>query len=342
MNTKIIDATIFLNNLKEIQKRAQKELCVMVKADAYGHGLKEIASCLQNTPYVCGVFSQAEGIDLRKYLPKHRICVFGMLEDVKTCVEQGLEISVHSLQQAKQYYTEGKKRGLCSALRVHIAIDTGMHRFGLQQRKELCKTYAFCKKHFTLCGIYTHFCTIDTNLPFFKQQQALFQESLQKLGERLAYATHVGGGLCLDATPSSMLRVGLLAYGYGAPWVKPCLQIKTQIMEMKTLHKGDMLGYNEGFIATETMRVGIVPLGYGDGIDMRLKDHYAFMVNGTERKIIGNVCMDCCFIPLQKKDNVGDEVCALPANRWAEQMNASVYEVLCNLKHMRAYSKIKQ
>ena len=157
LSKKIINSKNLIDNITYIKQQAfDKKVCVMVKADAYGHGMKEITELLKDEVEFFGVSNQEEALELRKYNCTSRVIVFGACEDYKICMQQDIDFALFSYPQLKEVINIAKKNHLIPKL--HLNINTGMNRFGIQTKKEMNKIISLLQKNdMMLEGIYTHF-----------------------------------------------------------------------------------------------------------------------------------------------------------------------------------------
>ena len=182
--------------------------------------------------------------------------------------------------------------------------------------------------------MFTHFYYLKNEIKT-KQQIAVFKEYVGIVQKNFMPIVHVGGGqvckvLGFDEYKNFMIRVGLELY-------KNVILVQSKIIKIFTLKRGQNLGYDGGFVASKKIRVGIVPLGYADGINRKLGNNAYVTVNGILCKIIGNVCMDVFFVDVSDaRCVVGDVVEVFDdADYWAKQCDTIPYEIMTSLNYSR-------
>lgn len=284
------------------------ELMAVVKTNAYGHGDVEIAEYLNSI----GVKSFAvatidEGICLRRHGIKGGILILGY-----TVPERVPEIVRYSLMQTVADYDHAK--GLDASgkpLKVHIKVDTGMHRLGEDYRNVSDIKRIFQCKNLKICGIYTHLCAADSclnnDIEFTKGQIKSFillTEKLKNLGCALP-KTHIQssyGVLNYPELQCDYARIGIAMYGVlSHPHdktklqidLRPVLSLKARIVLIRTIAPGESVGYGREFTALRYTRIAVLPLGYGDGVPCSFScGKGEVLIHGYRAPIIGRICMD--------------------------------------------------
>lgn len=333
---KIISKKQLLKNLEEIKKLANgKKICVMIKANAYGHGLSEIAGMLRGRVDFFGVANVNEALEARKVCKSSKILIVGKTFDFETCEKNNISFVIESFSQFSKLVEYVKDKNVKNCINIHIKMNSGMNRLGINSVKEFKEIYKLCEK-FGICveGILTHFATADCDSNFYEKQKTFFKKFLNEIPKREMPIVHVGGSATLlqnNDFDFDMIRVGIAIYGYLKKCnVKGILQIKSHLIKVFEVRKGDRIGYANGFVAKEDMKIGIVPLGYADGISRNLSNKAEVVVNGKKCKIVGYVCMDMFFVDLSGKEaKEGDEVIVFnDAKKYARILGISPYEVL--------------
>lgn len=290
------------------------KLMPAVKANAYGHGAVIITKALadKGIKSFC-VASIMEGIELRKNGITGEILILGYTHPshftllIKYCLIQ----TVIDYSYAMQLNSYGKK------IRVHLKIDTGMHRLGErpEQIDKICNIFNL--QNLVIEGVYTHLCVSDgssTDDKDFTQKQATsFYEVLKMLDERgLEYhKAHLLASYGLLNYPElcgDYARVGIALYGVLSNrqdevrcpiHLYPVLSIKARISIVKELFKGEGAGYGLHFIAKENKRIAVLSIGYADGIPRSLSCGVGkVLINGKFAPIIGNICMDQTLVDI--------------------------------------------
>lgn len=323
-----------IKTLKEIGKG--REICVMVKAEAYGHGAKEIVSILNETVNFFGVSNQMEAEEIRKKTDK-TIIVFGACNDYLECMKQDISFALFSYFDAKNIIKIAKSEGLIP--KFHLCLNTGMNRYGIKNTKELVKIINLLKKNkMQLEGIYTHFSSLTTDEKYTERQKELFYNYLTYLPKDWKTIKHIGGGRSIFTDiETDMYRIGLECYGYGNEFVKPVMKVESQIVDLQNVYCNEHIGYLCGYTAQKDMTIATIPLGYGDGLPRKLSNNLLVKVNGKKVKNVGNICMDAFMIDVTDVScKVGDKVIIMEnASDIAPIIESTEYEVLTNFCSFR-------
>ena len=331
-----------INNINVLEEDAQKPLCVMVKANAYGHGSKEIVSILKDRVNFFGVSCLNEALEIRDYT-KGEIIVFGKCDDYEKCIKNDISFILMSYNHAKEMVSLSKK--LRKKAKMHLCVNTGMNRYGVKDKKEFGKIIdLFEKNKMELAGLYTHFSSLTSDKEYTLSQEEKFKEYCSLLPKRWKTICHVGGGKSIYSNLNAdMYRVGIAVYGYGEPRLKPVLSLESEVVDIQKVNKGEHIGYLCGYTAKENMTVATIPLGYGDGLPRKLSNKLKVKIRGEERLNCGNVCMDAFMIDVTNiKCKIGDKVTLLEnALDWAPIIESTEYEVLTNLSKFRGERIIK-
>ncbi len=284
------------------------ELMPAVKANAYGHGAVLISQELSRLGVnaFC-VATVQEGIELRENGIAGEILILGYTHPklFSLLVQYDFTQTVIDLPYAETLDKHGKK------VKVHIAVDTGMHRLGEPYRniENICKM--FCLHNLKIEGVYTHLCAADTESPedraFTMEQGSAFFNVVSQLGERgFGYPkTHLLASYGLINYPElggDYARVGITLYGvhstradmeHCALSLRPVMSVKTRVTTLKTLQKGEAAGYGLQFIAERDTRIAILAIGYADGIPRSLSCGVGnVLICGYKVPIVGRICMD--------------------------------------------------
>jgi len=308
---------------------AGTRLCVEVKADAYGHRAKLVAPCLIDLADMFAVasFEEAEEIypllqNLRnrqdrqdrqdKPVLVHRPLFAGMdVRQIELAQARGFHCTICS-QEGLRYAAE-QLDGSLPALNVHLQIDTGMGRLGCPDQDAIALLQLIEQdKKFCLRGVYTHFASADEDdLSFTHKQLGLFQNFLTDSGldqrsDILKHTANTSATLRVPQAHFDMVRCGIGIYGYrdfteGAAEpvdLLPALRIEATLIQVKTLKAGHSCGYGRAFIAPRDMTIGIVSVGYNDGLLRSLSNRAVFRYGKLYLPIIGRVSMDLTIIDL--------------------------------------------
>jgi alanine racemase len=330
-------------NLFEIKRTLpeQTKICAVIKANAYGFGDIKMAELLEKAVDCFGVATVMEGKRLRTAGITKDILVFGVCDDILTAIENNLIITVNSIDEIRNII-ETKKE-----IRIHIAVDTGMNRFGIKDFADFKSVILLLKANKKIApeGIYTHFAfedncprQIDIQIKVFQKFIAVFKRHFPS-----AIVHGASSGTVRHSTAIfDMVRIGKALYG-GIDGMETAITVKSKIIAVKRLREGEQISYNGEWTADKPTAVGIVSGGYADGIDMRFTGHSFVMVKNKMCKIVGRICMDCFAIILPNDKITTGETVSIISNRNGQTLmdiyretGIIVCNILCGIKHTRA------
>ena len=348
-------------HLKKTNPRKQVKICGVVKANAYGHGIREISQKLISlgADYL-GVANYDEAIKLRTTIPDANILVFGTLIHsklkpaayVSRLLKYNLIATVASLDTAK--FLDRYSGGLKKKFKVHIKIDTGMRRIGFDVKRAYKNIeQIFSYKNLDIEGIYTHFATAESgDKKFAKTQLNQFKELLHLLKKAgmefpIVHAANSGAILGVKDSFFDMVRPGLLLYGYypseeknNKLELKPIMSLKSKVTYIKRLDENISISYGRKYFTKEKTFIGSIPIGYGDGYWRLLSSGGKVCINNEYYPIAGTITMDWLMVNLGKRSavKIGDDVLLigrenknnLGADKIAKVVKSIPYEVLCS------------
>ncbi|MBQ8634572.1 alanine racemase [bacterium] len=345
-------------NIKKFLKEncpKEPEIFAVIKADGYGHGSLMCAPTLSacGVKYF-GVASIDEGIELREHKITQPILVLGAspLWAMENAIKYDICVSIFNdehIEMATQLYERLNKK-----LKVHIKLDTGMNRIGINKDN----ANKFIKKVLNmqcieLKGIFTHFADVE-NETIFKKQIKEFQEIIEPFKEEFTknnvkiHCLNSPGMFSYPKFGFDMVRMGIIMWGLTPyskennimPKVLPVMGLKARITNIHTLKEGDGISYGHIYKAQKNTLVATIPIGYADGIARNLSGKISATLNGKEIKQIGRITMDqimfdvtnvdCCVgdvITLLGEDNKIDTI-----DTWAYKLDTINYELTCRLK----------
>lgn len=335
-----LNRTNLLHNVSVLEDIAGGPILVMVKANGYGHGAKEIVKMLDGRIKYFGVSNQSEAEQLRQ-ISDSNIVVFGACEDYEVCIKKKISFALFSSNHLKQIIKLYKKLNIKP--QMHLCINTGMNRYGVKDIEEYTKIINLLKKNkLSLEGIYTHFSSLTSDKDYTAYQHEKFMQFVQLLPDENTLI-HIGGGLSIFTDfKADLHRVGLEVYGYGNEFVKPVLSIESQIVDIQQVKKGEHVGYLCSYTAEQDMTVATIPLGYADGLPRKLSNKLIVSIKGKKAKNIGNICMDAFMVDISHINcKIGDRVVIMKnASDFAPLIESTEYEVLTNLSKFRGERKI--
>jgi alanine racemase len=314
-----------LRNVALVQaQHPNHEVIPVLKGNAYGHGIREMAEILSgSTCKYIAVDGYFEAAMLRDITKQHLLVMGYILPqnvpllDVRRC-----SFVVQDIAGLKAF---GR---LHQRVRVHMEINTGMNRLGLQL-EEIPDFLAELQKHphLELEGVMTHLADADNekNDSFTKAQVEVFDRQVSRIlaagyKPRLIHVAQTAGSPKVESRYANALRLGIGLYGINPLGtkdnkrgelrdLKPVLELKSTIIKVLELRKGDKVSYNCTYTAPRPMRVGVLPLGYYEGVPRELSNKGCVTVGVHKLPIVGRVCMDHTVIDLGPSGlDVGAEV----------------------------------
>ena len=339
-------------NLEAIRAQvAPAKIMLMVKANAYGHGVDGVAPFIE--PYVdyLGVAIVEEGIHLRELGIRKPILVAGatIAEQVPLFAEFDLTLTGSSLGLLD--VAEEVSRSTGSRIKTHLKVDTGMERVGVREYEAesfILKSSAY--SHMLIEGIYTHFANSErADRAYSNMQLERFQEVLELYQKHslpipaLRHVCNSGGILNLPDAYFDMVRPGVMFYGVypgdevdRVVEVKPALTWRSHVAFSKRTLPGRPISYGSLWQAEVETRIVTIPCGYGDGYFRRMTNRAQVLIHQKKYPQVGTICMDQFMVNVGDDDiKVGDEVILLGegirAEDLAQWMGTNEYEVMTNI-----------
>lgn len=353
-----IDLAALRHNIRQIKMKSRDLIMVVAKANAYGHGDVEVAlTCEEVGADFVAVVTMEEGIHLREHAVDLPILVFGgtlAQEDYNKLNIYELSIAVYNKEQIEMLGKLGR------SFNIHLKIDTGMGRLGIAPNEvneylDLIESF----DNLNLEGVMSHFAASDTPAlkEYTKKQILTFDQCLETIFNRgfnpIVHINNSAGTFAFENDLSMvenrryMNRVGLTSYGYSYVDTNPCelkkvMQIKTKIVSLKTIQKGQSVSYGCEFTAEKETQVAVLPIGYADGYKRSYRDAFV-IVNGQKANVLGRICMDHTMIDVTGIENVqlGTPVTVMGKDGeveiWADDLakldNTIAYEVLTSISY---------
>ena len=345
-----------VNNLNYFRKKIepQTRIMAMVKAFSYGSGSFEIANILQfhNIDYLAVAYAD-EGVELRKAGINAPIMVMNPDEQsFDAILKHNLEPEIYNFRSLR-LLEEATQTNIIpdnKPVKVHIKLDTGMHRLGFTEEEmdELIERLKNLKLIYVQ-SVFSHMASSEDPYDddFSKEQIEAFKRMAKKIieGSDHHILMHILNSAGISRFPDAqfdMVRLGISLYGI--PTAKAdegklehVSTLKSTISQIKTIKPGESVGYNRRFMATEIMRIAVIPVGYADGLNRRLGNGKgAVFINNKKAPIVGNICMDMCMVDvtaLEAKE--GDDVIIFgkeyPISAMANSLETISYEVLTGI-----------
>lgn len=335
-----IDLNALVKNYRFAQKQVSpKTIIPVIKADAYGHGAKEVmVALMEERVKLFAVSLLEEAIELRKVSGDVELLMLGPIlpDQFDLCHHHHIQFTVydeHLFQSILEYQ---------KPLRFHVKVETGMHRYGIDNQKLLIKFMEDLKKtEHELVGIYSHFATAN-------EQDELFFHQIRNMEDILIKLPYLPQMIHLSNSSASLryeqnfkwtthVRLGISLYGLSLDedqkGLLPVMKLKSKVVEIKTLKKGDTVGYGGKYQAIKDgERIAVLPIGYADGWIRGNKTGYV-EIRHTLYKIVGIICMDACFVKVDQEVSIGDEAILfggmIKIDDVAKRLKTISYEVVC-------------
>lgn len=347
-----VDLSAMQYNLNQFRKQlsSNTDIMVMVKAFSYGSGSTEVASLLQyNRVAALAVAIADEGIELRKAGITIPIVVMNPEEhSFDAMIEYNLEANIYSKDQLLKY-SKVIQRNAAKQIPIHLKIDTGMHRLGIDSKHELIDILSFINssKLFYIRSVFSHLVSSDE--PWQDDFTLLQIERFQQMAKLVTSNTkhpvkrHILNSAGIERFPQSqfeMVRLGIGVYGVSSGnqlKLKNVSSLITTISQIRNIAEGETIGYGRRGIATHPMQIAVLPIGYADGYNRKLSNGIGrVFINGCYAPIIGNICMDMCMIDITNiAAKEGDKVELfgpnVPLTEISEKLETIPYEIITTI-----------
>lgn len=354
-----IDLDAIARNTQTLRARLKPgcEILGVVKADAYGHGVQQVAPVLIASGVTrLAVSMLDEALELRRAGFDLPILVLSYTDPSRAgeILEHRITQTVYSLDLAKALSDAAAERDLSA--RIHIKVDTGMGRVGFMAGYDAIKAIRTIGSlpHVVIEGLFTHFATADEDDDAYAWQQferfMSISQELDRIGIPIPLK-HVCNSAATMRHPAmhlDMVRPGLMLYGLvppDAPWawqdLEPAMSLKSSLILVKTVAEGTSVSYGRTFVTARESRLGTLPIGYADGYSRRLSQRASVLVRGRRVPVVGRICMDSCMIDLTDlgpmEMDVGEEVVlfgrqgpeSIPVDEVAGWLGTINYEIVC-------------
>lgn len=331
------------------------KLCPVVKDDCYGHGMEVLFPVLSEIVDGFAVASPLEALRLRdKGYEGFVLCFlsayFDDFEVQDELVRRGITQTVMSRSALASIQSAAERVGKTAL--VHLKVDTGMGRLGVLSGQAPAMVQAIHESNgVELTGIYTHFATADEeNREAVQGQLDSFRSILPPDGALVLHAANSAATIDFPETHFNMVRPGIVVYGCHPSMhlvnrldLKPCMTVKAKLIAVKHVPAGSSCGYGLTHRFERDSKVGVVPIGYGDGYFRNLSGKAVVRINGMDAPVCGRVSMDQMTVDVSEIPDVrvGDEVEVISADpeapnsieNLARLADTIPYEITCHLGH---------
>ena len=362
---RLTKAIINISNLKKnflnIRKKVgNAKIMSVVKADAYGHGVKTVVDALNSlgkqTPEYFAVATADEGVELRQLKVKQPILIFDTVDKYQAYKYFNFNLipSVSTKENLNILLKEKKKLKLTKKIFVHVKIDTGMNRLGVDYTDAIKFIQLLsADKNFIIDGVFTHFATSDeVGSEYAELQIERFDEVIKELKAKkirygLAHAANSGAIIDYPNAYYDMVRPGISLYGY-YPSLKtsesiklyPVMSLVSKVSTVKKIKSGESVSYSRRYFTEDETKIISVPLGYADGFSRSLTNKAQAIIKGKIYNQVGTVTMDRIMFDVGNDNiKVNDDVILIgekgklkiDAWDWSKKINTIPYEVTCGI-----------
>ncbi|MDR0927771.1 MAG: alanine racemase [Ignavibacteria bacterium] len=313
------------HNLQMVRQQVGNiPILAMVKANGYGHSVIDVSRIFrtEKVEYL-GVALITEAKLLRDNGDNGKILVMVSPEptDADTFIDSNIETAFSSFDIVQAFEQRARERD--AVITGHLYVDTGMHRDGFPPKDALAvMDYVKDKPNINVVGLMTHLATSDSpEIDFADKQLSAFEKvrsSLENAGFHFKYihAANSAGIANYPKAHYSMVRPGISLYGMMPTKqlanklnLKPVMTLKSRVMLVLNVPKGDFIGYSQTYTAQRDMVIAVVPMGYADGLPRNLSNRFQVLINGTRYNSVGSICMDEFMVDITDSDvKRGDEV----------------------------------
>ncbi|MFW6134498.1 MAG: alanine racemase [Elusimicrobiota bacterium] len=309
-------------NFTKIRQKTGVKVMPVVKANAYGHGAKQVVRALiEEGAEIFGVATIEEGIELRQYYPEISILILGSVFPFENydCVAENNLIPVVASRVSAQNF-EKSARKYDKKIPFHLKVDTGMGRIGVKPESALDLWSDLKSSEYLIGeGICTHLACADEDPHFTRTQLIKFNRVINSIEDKPPYihAANSAGIINFNKTHFTLVRPGLAIYGLYPDNVdrkdfplNSVLSWKSKVIFIKEVAKGTQISYCGTWKAPRKSVIGTIPVGYADGYQRRLSNIAQVLIKGKRCPVIGRVCMDMIMVDLTDLKNIrtGEDV----------------------------------
>lgn len=350
-----VDLDNILENYKNIKNNIKnKDIMVVIKADAYGLGATAVGKYLyDNNVRIFGVATLEEAEELRKFMPDGLVLVLGVInpKNIQFAIDNNISLCCPSLTWLEEVT---KVLNNCTGkLKLHLKIDSGMARIGVTSVEEITKVNELLKNEkIELEGVFTHYANADAEDNFYDLfQRENFEKLVNYLDVSYKYLHQENTAATMryakDDSKFNLVRVGISLYGtFPSKAIKNSTDIDiknvssliSEVVAIKKIKANNKVGYGCTYETKDDEYIATIPIGYRDGV-LRLSQGYNVIINGELCEIVGRVCMDQLMVRCSEKINIGDKVLfygelgedKLLVNDYAKHIGTIPYEIYCIL-----------
>ena len=357
----VVDLDAYRDNIRELARRvAPAALMAVVKADGYGHGMLPVARAAREAGAAwLGVAVVEEALALRAAGDTGPLLTWLSVpgEDHRPAVEAQVDVSAYTVAELDEITAAARAVGVPA--RVQLKIDTGLSRGGSSQELwpdlVAAAAAAEARGEVQVTGLWSHFaCSDEPAHPANDAQEAVFRWALEIAGAsglrpEVRHLCNSAGALSRPSSRFDLVRCGIASYGLtpmpsvaSSPdlGLRPAMTVRARLATAKRVPAGSGVSYGHTYVTSRDTTVGVVPVGYGDGIPRHGSSVAPVLAAGAVRRIAGRVCMDQFVLDLgDDPAEAGDEVVLFgtgdggepTAQDWADACGTISYEIVTRI-----------
>jgi alanine racemase len=354
----LVDLDAVAGNVAAIRERVTPSMVMaVVKAGGYGHGAVQSArAALRGGASWLGVVHVSEAMELRAAgIDAPVLCLMAIgADDHAAAVQGGIDLAASTTDMVARIAAAAARAG--TPARVHLKADTGLSRGGATAAEWPSVVDAALRAqdsgHLTVAGLWSHFAASDEpGNPSISAQLAAFREAVEHaekagLTPEVRHIANTAAAVTLAEAHYDMVRVGGGIYGLstlpgGAPaWLRPAMTLRARLAQVKRVPAGTGVSYNHRYVTTAETTLGLLPLGYADGVPRSARGHALVFARGRRWPIAGTVCMDQLVIDFGDEAVMEGEEVVLwgpgedgeaTAQEWGETLGTISYDLVCGL-----------
>ena len=324
-----VDLSAVRHNIEVVRRFVgpRRTIMAVVKANAYGHGMVPVArAALAAGAGALGVATADEALELRETEGFSGVPILVMAPSLGADAERlqaaGIAVAVGEAGLLDAHHRLAERRGLPAKL--HVQVDTGIGRDGFRF-DDLSWIDAASRQQLSLQGLFMHFAVADgtsgaenefTNLQLSRFEAVIAKAAAAGL-RPILHAANSGAILRHPGTHFDMVRPGIMMYGAEpadepelCPDLRPVIALKSVIGSIRNMEPGDTVSYGRLYTVPDRRRIGVIPIGYGDGYPRQFSNRFSVLIRGRRAPIRGRVCMDQIMVDLAEIPDarIGDEV----------------------------------
>jgi alanine racemase len=350
-----VQAAYILDNLAFLQKQqTNAEMIPVLKANAYGHGLKELCLILNKAKVkMVAVDSFPEAQIVCRYFKGKVLLIGEMPLGVYNYLNWSrTEVCIYNQATLRKIFALNKKAN------IHLFVNSGMNREGIKDLNAFWDDNKECLLKMNITGLCSHLADAEGDGKMNEEQKQKFLTDLDFLQAKGIHPRYVhlgnsAGVFSLNDKRLTAFRPGLSLYGYNpfssdspyfelAQKLKPALKVISKVVSIQELKAGESVSYNANYIASEDMRSAVIPFGYYEGLDRSLSNILQVKYANSYLDVIGNICMNLTCLNIKREEGIGigSEITVISNNpndlnsvsNVASLQKVLIYEVLVKLQ----------